>query len=345
MKTKYFILISLAILFSCENEKQMRFSEFVEIGNVEKVKFIKDSVSFTLSQEQIETFKKEFTTLELAPDATFDSSSTQLEIKLNGTNYEIIKSKDGRYYQINRELVTKNKTDLVTTIFKRGDFDLDNYEPKNKTKIYAISGLGVDSRVFDELELESELVPLEWIEPYENESIESYSLRLAKLIDQSEPFGIMGVSFGGVVATEISQKLNPEFTVLISTAETKDGLTSIFKLIGKYDLNDYLKTNMYDPPRRLSYFMFGTDSKEELDAILEDTDLSFTEWAVDELVNWDNETKLKNVIHICGTEDRIFPPTESRNLHLVEGGGHFMIVDKAKEVSRIINNFVVKKSQ
>lgn len=345
MKMKYFILISLVLIFGCKREKQMTFADFVEVDMVEKVKVVNDSVSYTLSKDQLETFKKEISLLELAPDASFESSSTIFHIALNNENYEISKSDNGEYFNIAKELVTKNNSDFKTTIFEKGDFDLEKYKPKNKLKLYAISGLGVDSRVFDGLELECELIPLEWIEPYDNESIQSYSMRLAESIDQSEEYGILGVSFGGLVATEISQKLNPKLTVLVSTAETKDGLTSLFKLIGKFNLNDYLSTGMYDPPRALSYFMFGTDNKEKLDAILDDADLSFTKWAVNELVNWENETKLENVIHISGTEDRILPPTESENLHLVEGGGHFMIVDKAEEVSGIINDFVAKKNQ
>lgn len=345
MKTNYLIFFSIAFLFGCKSEKEMNFSDFVEVDKIDKVKIINDSVSFTLSEDQLVTFKKDISTLEHAPDVSFESSSTKIRIIIDDKEYEVSNGGNGKYFEISNELATKNKTDFKSNIFKKGDFDLKNYKPKNKLKLYAISGLGVDSRVFDGLELECELIPLEWIEPHENESIESYSLRLAESIDQSEEFGVLGVSFGGLVATEISQKLNPELTVLVSTAETKDGLTSLFKLIGKFNLNDYLSPNMYDPPRRLSYFMFGTDNKDKLNAILDDSDLSFTKWAVDELVNWDNETKLDKVIHISGTEDRILPPKESENLHLVEGGGHFMIVDKAEEVSAIINEFIVKKSQ
>jgi len=345
MKTKYLIFLSITLLFGCKDEDEVILSDFVEVEKIEKVKIFNDSGSFMLSKEQLETFKKDISSLRHAPKATMKDSLVRFHITVEGTKYDVSSDQDAEIFSFSRTLLTKDTSGLKSGVFEKGSFDLKKYKPKNKLKLYAISGLGVDSRVFKELELECELIPLEWIKPNDNESIQSYSMRLAESIDQTEEFGVLGVSFGGLVATEISLKLNPKLTVLLSTAETKDGLTKLFKLIGKYDLNDYLSTDMYDPPKRLSYFMFGTDNKKELDAILDDTDLSFTQWAVGELVNWENETKLETVINICGTDDRIFPPTESKNLHLIEGGGHFMIVDKAIEVSGVINDFIDRNTK
>ncbi|MEX2484449.1 MAG: alpha/beta hydrolase [Brumimicrobium sp.] len=341
MKVIYLVLFVALILLGCKTEKEMSFSDFVDVDKIEKVKVKNDSVTFYLSKDQLKEFKEDLASLEYAPNTSTKTGVVILKVTVEGKDYDVSSSENNDYIRIDKSLVTNNKTSFKNEFFSIEGLNLDEYKPENKLKLYAVSGLGVDSRVFEGLELDHcELIPLEWIDPHENESIESYSMRLSEPIDQSEEFGILGVSFGGLVATEISQKLNPKLTVLVSTAETKDGLTSLFKLIGRFNLNDYLSTKMYDPPRRLSYFMFGTDNKDELDAILDDSDLSFTKWAVEELVNWENETKLETVIHISGTEDRILPPTESENLHLIEGGGHFMIVDKAQEVSEVINDFI-----
>ena len=64
-------------------------------------------------------------------------------------------------------------------------------------KIYGISGLGADQRVFKYLKLDCEFIPIDWITPLKRESIENYALRLAQVIDTNEAFGILGVSFGG----------------------------------------------------------------------------------------------------------------------------------------------------
>ena len=67
--------------------------------------------------------------------------------------------------------------------------------------------------------------------------------------------------------------------------------------------------------------------------------MSFAKWAVQELTNWKNETRLENVLKICGTKDKLIPPSkDSTEIHLIEKGAHFMIVDRADEISSIINN-------
>ena len=205
-------------------------------------------------------------------------------------------------------------------------------------KIYAISGLGADERVFNFLTLNQELIPLKWIKPEKNESIESYSERFAKYydLDKEDDYIILGVSFGGLIATEISKLFKPKMTILISSAETKYELNTIALLIGKSGLTNILPKKLFDFPRKFAQFLFGTDKKELLNSILNDTDLDFAKWAVKELVNWKNTTKLERVLKIGGSKDKLLPPKDDKAI-IIENGEHFMIVDKSKEISKIIN--------
>jgi hypothetical protein len=82
--------------------------------------------------------------------------------------------------------------------------------------------------------------------------------------------------------------------------------------------------------------MFGTNKKELLNSILDDTDLDFAKWAIRELLNWKNKTKLNNLLKIGGSSDKLFP-IKGKDTILIEQGEHFMIVDKAEEISHIIN--------
>jgi hypothetical protein len=75
-----------------------------------------------------------------------------------------------------------------------------------------------------------------------------------------------------------------------------------------------------------------------LNDILDDTDLHFAKWAVNQLVKWQNTTRLKSVLKISGEKDKIIPPSNTENEHLIKGGEHFMIVDRANEISGIINS-------
>jgi len=206
-------------------------------------------------------------------------------------------------------------------------------------KIYAFSGLGADKRVFKYLSLKHQFVPIEWIEPKGSESIKQYSNRLSKVINIEEKFGILGVSFGGLIAVEISKVLNPEVTILISTVETKNDLRTIFKIVGSLGILKLLPSKFFDPPRFLAKWFFGTKNNGKLlDEILNDTDLDFAKWAINELANWKNINKVQNrVLKIGGTNDKLMPIGNQKSTIKILKGGHFMIIENAKEISKIIN--------
>lgn len=128
-------------------------------------------------------------------------------------------------------------------------------------KLYGISGLGADKRVFQYLTLDFMLIPIEWIDPLKDETIENYSIRFSKFIDQEEDFGIIGVSFGGLVAVEISKVLNPKLTILISSAETKKELRTIYRLIGKTNVPRFIPHFIFDPPRIFANWIFGAQKR------------------------------------------------------------------------------------
>ncbi|MEH0155899.1 alpha/beta hydrolase [Limibacter armeniacum] len=207
-------------------------------------------------------------------------------------------------------------------------------------KIYAISGLGADHRVFNKLQLDYQLTHISWIKPEKNESIEAYATRLSKVINQQEDFGIIGLSFGGMIATEISKKMNPSFTILISSVETRSELPLIFRLFSKTNLINFFPEQFFKIPHPLAYCFFGSEEKALLRSILDDTDLTFAKWAVSVLLTWSNNVQLKNCLKICGTKDKVLPPTNCKNTVLVGDGTHFMIYDRAEEVSEVINSWI-----
>ena len=85
--------------------------------------------------------------------------------------------------------------------------------------------------------------------------------------------------------------------------------------------------------------MTSKEHKALLTSIMKDTDEIFLSWAIETITRWGNNTSPNHVIQIHGTKDRIL---NVRNAdYLVNGGGHLMIVTKAKEVSDILNKILV----
>tara|TARA_R110002049_G_scaffold246847_4_gene420948 strand:+ start:1929 stop:2573 length:645 start_codon:yes stop_codon:yes gene_type:complete len=210
-------------------------------------------------------------------------------------------------------------------------------------KIFAISGLGADERVFDYLKLDYELIHVKWINPSKRESIIDYSKRLIShyCIEENENFGILGVSFGGLIATEISKLTQPKFTVLISSIETQNELPFVLRLIGQLKIVELIPRKLLAPPKFIVNYYFGTNKRHLLHTIFKEADPYFTKWAIKELVSWKNKQRLDNLIHVSGANDKLLPP-KGNHIILINKGAHFMIVDKANELSRVINREIKK---
>ena len=201
--------------------------------------------------------------------------------------------------------------------------------------IYGISGLGADERVFQKLILSQKIESIQWISPKRAETIESYALRLTEQI-VDEDFILIGVSFGGLIAVEISKIKKPRFTILISSAETSSELRWVYRIIGKTGIINHIPSIILNPPKPLMYWLFGAENKELLKEILDDTDLLFSKWAIIQLTRWSNEERIDNLAKIHGTKDKLIPYREDSRTVGIEGGQHFMIVDKAEEICQIV---------
>lgn len=208
--------------------------------------------------------------------------------------------------------------------------------------IYAFSGLGADKRVYNFLGFSHNLITIDWIDPQKNEDIESYSKRISAQIPTDKPFGIIGVSFGGLIAMEVSKLLHPSFTILISSVQNKNQLPFIYRLTGKLKLPYFFPAAMFRMPPRFAHYLFKAKNKQLLSDIIKDTSPIFTKWAICQLTRWKNTVAVENCYIISGNKDLLLPPPPIQEVKIIPQGGHFMIVDKADEVSKHIN-LIIKK--
>jgi len=202
-------------------------------------------------------------------------------------------------------------------------------------KLYLIGGLGADERVFNYLRLNSETQIIKWIEPKPKEELKDYSKRLLQQIIQDDEFGILGVSFGGIIAIEISKLIKPKKLILISSVETSTQLPQTYISIGKTQVLNLIPNQLIKPPKPLLGFLFGAKNKQLLKQIINDTEPEFIRWALNAIINWSNEETPIEAIRIHGTKDKLIP-LKGEAIE-INDGGHFMIVDKAEEISKLIN--------
>jgi hypothetical protein len=207
--------------------------------------------------------------------------------------------------------------------------------------IYLISGLGADKRVFSKLVFSASHVikHIEWISPISNEDLSSYAIRLSKQINEAEPFCLVGVSFGGMIAVELNKFMRPLQTIVISSASTNAQIPWYYKIVGRLKIYTLVPVKILKAPTALTFWFFGTKTEEEkflLTQILKDTDGRFLKWAISKITNWDQKIMLKGIYQVHGTADRIFPAAFIKADLEVRNGSHLMVYSKNEIITSIL---------
>jgi pimeloyl-ACP methyl ester carboxylesterase len=207
--------------------------------------------------------------------------------------------------------------------------------------LYFISGLGADKRVFEKLVLPAEfrIHHIEWVTVSKKESLEHFCRRLSLQIDETKPFTLVGLSFGGVIATEMSKFLKPVQTVLISSFCLKKEVSKFYVFLSKTGIYKLVPVRVLLKPNHFVYRLFGAYNpsvKLMLQKILQDTDPEFFHWALNHLFSWNNQWIPPNLVRIHGTADKVLPYKTNMGAIPVEGGEHLMVYSKWEIVSEIL---------
>jgi pimeloyl-ACP methyl ester carboxylesterase len=210
-------------------------------------------------------------------------------------------------------------------------------------KVYFISGLGADKRVFSFLDLSfCEPVYIDWIEPLKKESLESYALRLRKHIPAKNPI-VVGISFGGMLATEMAKADANLKAIIISSNKTADEFPKYLRAGKYFPFYKWMPGKMMKRSAHFIKWVFGKNGKEQKKVyfeIVRDTDPDFVKWAITAILNWKNKEIPKNLIHMHGTADRLLPHRYVKADHLIKGGNHVMPMDSHIEVSALLKELI-----
>ncbi len=212
------------------------------------------------------------------------------------------------------------------------------------SKIYFISGLGADRRVFANLKIDHPSQShIEWEIPFKNESLQDYCKRLMAQMDLNSEIILIGVSFGGIIAQEITKIIPVRKIIIISSIKNNSEKDWQLRLSGKLSLHKVFPASVLKFLNKLTAdYYFGIKSKDEsllLRRIIDDANPIFNEWAIDQILKWDNASN-NELLHIHGTKDKIFPVSRIENHLPIKDGGHFMIYNRADEISLLINDYI-----
>jgi len=210
-------------------------------------------------------------------------------------------------------------------------------------KIYILSGLGADERVFRYLDFKDlDITFIQWIKPLKNETIVNYAQRIREQIKSENPI-LIGLSFGGIVATELTKIIPVEQLILISSLKTRREIPVVYRLAGRLRLHQLIPYSFLKKDHSLNRWLFGIIRKNDKDLfkrVLADTDIDFLKWAINCIVKWDNTQLHHNLFHIHGTKDKLLPFKNAGETIGIENGGHLMVLDKAKQVSEVLHQII-----
>ncbi len=212
-------------------------------------------------------------------------------------------------------------------------------------KIYCISGLGADHSLFQKLSIgQYELVALPWVDYDAADDMATYAAKMAGEIPEEHAV-IIGLSFGGMLATEIA-KTHPSWKIfLVSSAKTAGELGynngSFSKLLKWISRSQLIPSVFLGRPNPVSMALLGAKTVEEkkmIREVMRHSDPNFYRWCINTILHWTNTTITPNIVHIHGTNDQVIRPAPVKPHYWIQIGSHIMIYNRAAEVSKIISD-------
>lgn len=215
-------------------------------------------------------------------------------------------------------------------------------------KIYAIPGLGTTKDLYTNTKLKNhELIVLNWPQPLKHETLKEYAKKFISQINTNEPFGLLGVSFGGMLCVEISKLVKAEIIFLISTAKTPSEFPWFIRILKYVPLHLLISEHLHRKMAFYGRWFIGFDKqyKSEFLEMINSMPDQYFKRCINMIANWKNTSIPNNAYHIHGTNDRLIPHTSVNADVCIEKGTHAMIVFRSSEINEFINEQFEKINQ
>lgn len=212
--------------------------------------------------------------------------------------------------------------------------------------VYFIPGMAAGKEIFKYISLPEDRFKvhiIEWLIPEKKETLEHYAARMAALVQEEHPV-LVGVSFGGVVAQEMSRYLNPRKTIIISSVKSKYELPWRLRILRKtraYKLAPTRVIAQITDYRKLAFNDFMRKKLSLYNQYLQVKNPRYLEWAIQQMVCWDRKEIDEQVIHIHGDRDPVFPIQYIQNSIPVAGATHVLILSKAKWLNKKLPKLIL----
>jgi pimeloyl-ACP methyl ester carboxylesterase len=205
----------------------------------------------------------------------------------------------------------------------------------SKIPVYLMPGLAASAAIFERIALPEavfEIVLLEWEIPLDQETLPDYAKRMTEKIKHPNPV-LIGVSFGGILVQEMAAFVQARKVIIISSVKSNLEFPRRMKIAKTTKAYKLIPMSLILNIENLAKFSFGTKVNQRLklyEKFLSVRDIRYLDWAIEKVILWDRTVANKNVIHIHGDADDVFPIKYISDCIVVKGGTHIMILNKYK---------------
>ncbi|WP_375577876.1 alpha/beta hydrolase [Marivirga tractuosa] len=204
--------------------------------------------------------------------------------------------------------------------------------------IYLFPGQGSDERLFDSLKFKNDykIIHIKYPIPEKGSSLPEYAKRIAKQIDTTQQYIFIGVSLGGMIISELNDFLNPEKSIIISSAKTRSELPFRYRFQKAIPIYKIVPPKLMLAGAKFLQPIVEPDrntNKAIFKSMLSSKDPVYMKRTVEMIIKWDRKIELKNFIHIHGTKDRTIPIRNVKPTHIIEGGSHMMTLTQPSPIN------------
>ncbi len=210
-------------------------------------------------------------------------------------------------------------------------------------------GMAANPTIFEHIELPKEKFEMHWLEwlmPEQEESLEDYAQRMSKKVVYDNVV-LIGVSFGGILVQEMSQFLNVKKIIIISSVKTRHELPRRMKLGRLTKTYKLLPTKLLGDVEKLAKYALGKTASKRVELYkkyLSVNDKRYLDWAIEQVVCWDREIPIKDIVHIHGDKDGVFPIKYIQNCLVIKGGTHIMIINRFKWFNEHLEGLICQEN-
>ena len=208
-------------------------------------------------------------------------------------------------------------------------------------------GLAASPAIFERIALpasEYETILLEWEIPLDHETLSDYAKRITLKIKHKDPV-LIGVSFGGILVQEMSKFIKARKVIIISSVKCNTEFPRRMKIAKTTKAYKLIPMSLLVNIESLAKFSFGNKVNQRLklyEKFLSVRDKRYLDWAIEQVIMWDRCEPDKNVIHIHGDNDDVFPIKYIHDAIVVKGGTHIMIINKFKWLNENLPKIILQ---